>query len=282
VALDFSPFDPKTFSALSRDRRLSSGAFRLWHVLYSYTNCASAYVAYPGVRKLRKALGSNSETIAGWRGELVAAGWLRVIGNDDDNDEERRAIFSELGKRNARSLLYVLLGERASCQKAGTQRPTTHGAAPGGANVLAATVPESGNSGGQKAGTPTVPESGHRINLTESNQFNEINSGVTRPEIPGHLRTPREIDGMAEQLARSLASGWVSKPTVQEVEAFFDSLYHGCGKFAKAWHSKMEQQGWLDAKGRNVRDWKKLSSSYAITCLRNERLGISFVTNNGH
>ena len=66
----------ETFAAIIRDRRLSHGAFRLWHALRDYTDHASQ--CFPGQRRLAKDIGCNLHSLKPWTAELMAAGWLKM------------------------------------------------------------------------------------------------------------------------------------------------------------------------------------------------------------
>lgn len=68
----------ETFAALIRDRRISHGAFRLWHALRDYTDHTSR--CFPGQRRLATDIGCNIHSIKPWTKELVVAGWLKCSG----------------------------------------------------------------------------------------------------------------------------------------------------------------------------------------------------------
>lgn len=65
-----------TYKALAFDKRISHGAFRLWHVLRDFAG--NKLKCWPGQRRLMRSLGSNFETIGRWRDELIHTGWLKV------------------------------------------------------------------------------------------------------------------------------------------------------------------------------------------------------------
>lgn len=69
-----------TYKALAFDKRVSHGAFRLWHVLRDFAG--KKLKCWPGQRRLTRSMGSNFETIAGWRDELIQTGWLKVSNLD--------------------------------------------------------------------------------------------------------------------------------------------------------------------------------------------------------
>ena len=68
----------QTFAALIRDRKLSHGAFHLWHALRDYTDSSSR--CFPGQRRLMEDLGCNSHSLKPWTDQLIAAGWLKRSG----------------------------------------------------------------------------------------------------------------------------------------------------------------------------------------------------------
>lgn len=70
----------ETYKALAFDKRISHGAFRLWHVLRDFAG--KKLKCWPGQRRLTQSLGSNFETIGRWRDELIHAGWLKVSNLD--------------------------------------------------------------------------------------------------------------------------------------------------------------------------------------------------------
>lgn len=65
------------FEALVVDKRISHGAFRLFHVLRSFENFRTG-ACFPGRRTQAKKLGSNFHHLKKWTAELVASGWLSV------------------------------------------------------------------------------------------------------------------------------------------------------------------------------------------------------------
>ena len=66
------------FAAILRDRRLSHGAFRLWHALRDYTNSSSQ--CFPGQRLLADDLNCDPHSLKAWTTQLVSADWLKVEG----------------------------------------------------------------------------------------------------------------------------------------------------------------------------------------------------------
>lgn len=68
----------ETFAEIIRDRRVSHGAFRLWHALRDYTDHASK--CFPGQRRLSTDIGCDPHSLRRWTGELIAAAWLKVEG----------------------------------------------------------------------------------------------------------------------------------------------------------------------------------------------------------
>lgn len=68
----------ESFSALIRDRRISHGAFRLFHLLRDHQNPKSG-ACFPGRRLQMESLGSDHHCLKRWTDELVASGWLKVL-----------------------------------------------------------------------------------------------------------------------------------------------------------------------------------------------------------
>lgn len=67
----------EVFTALVKDRRISHGAFRLWHVLYGFTNSRTG-VSFPGRRLLQTNMGCSHDSLPKWTHELVTNGWLHL------------------------------------------------------------------------------------------------------------------------------------------------------------------------------------------------------------
>lgn len=68
--------DPKLFSTLLADSRVSHGAFRVWHALYGMTG-KNAY-CWPSIRTLGVMLDSSPKSVSDWIRELVLYGYVRV------------------------------------------------------------------------------------------------------------------------------------------------------------------------------------------------------------
>jgi hypothetical protein len=64
----------EVFARLIKDRGVSHGAFRLWHVLRDYTNASSK--CFPGQRRLAADIGCDIHSLSKGTAELVRAGWL--------------------------------------------------------------------------------------------------------------------------------------------------------------------------------------------------------------
>jgi hypothetical protein len=73
-------FNLESYGVLVRDKRLSHGAFRVWHCLRDYTDRASK--CFPGQRRVARDIGCDIHSIRKWTAELVAAGWLKVQGGN--------------------------------------------------------------------------------------------------------------------------------------------------------------------------------------------------------
>jgi hypothetical protein len=58
------------------DKRISHGAFRLWHYLRDHIDGQSE--CYPGYREIREKIGCQYDSITRWLGELQEANWLSV------------------------------------------------------------------------------------------------------------------------------------------------------------------------------------------------------------
>lgn len=67
---------PSTFSTIIRDPRITSGAFRLWHLLVDMA--MSQGHCWPGERHLAGLLKCSDRSLRPWRLALVAAGYLAV------------------------------------------------------------------------------------------------------------------------------------------------------------------------------------------------------------
>lgn len=70
----------ETFATLIRDRRISHGAFHLWHAIRDYTNAESK--CFPGQRRLASDIGCHPTSLKPWTDELIAARWLKVEGGN--------------------------------------------------------------------------------------------------------------------------------------------------------------------------------------------------------
>lgn len=67
----------EVFTALMKDRRISHGAFRLWHLIYSFSNSRTG-MSFPGRRLLQQCLGCCHDSLPRWTQELVTNGWLSL------------------------------------------------------------------------------------------------------------------------------------------------------------------------------------------------------------
>jgi hypothetical protein len=68
--------DPAVYRRLNRDRRISHGAFRLWHCLRDHANAAGK--AWPSQRTIAEAIGCKVHSLRRWLTELVKAGYLKI------------------------------------------------------------------------------------------------------------------------------------------------------------------------------------------------------------
>src|SRR5262245_2349411 len=68
---------PEIYSRLVRDRSISHGAFRLWHLLRDHANGYG--LAWPGQRLIAKSLGCDKASIKGWTTELEEGGYILGI-----------------------------------------------------------------------------------------------------------------------------------------------------------------------------------------------------------
>lgn len=68
--------DPKFYDKILKDKTLSSGAFRLWHLFASRTGKNSD--CWPGQRSIREDLGLSFDSITRYTKELVTAGYITV------------------------------------------------------------------------------------------------------------------------------------------------------------------------------------------------------------
>lgn len=69
--------DPKLFSALLDDQRLSLGSFKLWHVLYRMTGKNKC--CWPSIRTLARLLGNSPQSVTDWLNELKEFGYIKVV-----------------------------------------------------------------------------------------------------------------------------------------------------------------------------------------------------------
>lgn len=73
VALNFSP---ETYSKLIRDKRISHGAFRVWHLFRDMTgknpNC------WPSLQTIADEIGCSKPSVIVWAKELISCGYMRV------------------------------------------------------------------------------------------------------------------------------------------------------------------------------------------------------------
>lgn len=67
--------DPTLYSTILRDRKVSNGAFRLWHLFREMTG--KNPTCWPGQRYIRKALGCSFDSIAKWTKELEELGYIQ-------------------------------------------------------------------------------------------------------------------------------------------------------------------------------------------------------------
>jgi|GEM_PF-4477825 len=74
--LDAPPITGSDYKAIAFDKRLPHGAFHLWHILRDYAGKKKS--CWPGQRRLCRDLGSNFETVARWRDQLIQCGWLQI------------------------------------------------------------------------------------------------------------------------------------------------------------------------------------------------------------
>jgi hypothetical protein len=64
------------YRRLVRDRRVSHGAFRLWHYLRDRADAAGE--CFPGQRLIAQEVGCDSHSLPSWIGELTRAGYLVI------------------------------------------------------------------------------------------------------------------------------------------------------------------------------------------------------------
>lgn len=69
-------FEPKHYSKLIRDKRISHGAFRLWHLFREMTGKNPC--CWPSLQTVCREIGCGKESLLGWIGELQAGGYLKV------------------------------------------------------------------------------------------------------------------------------------------------------------------------------------------------------------
>ena len=73
IAVNFSP---ETYSKLIRDKRISHGAFRVWHLFRDMTgknpNC------WPSLQTIADTIGCSKPSVTVWLGELTAAGYVAI------------------------------------------------------------------------------------------------------------------------------------------------------------------------------------------------------------
>jgi hypothetical protein len=78
--------DPAVYSRLLRDRSVSHGAFRFWHLLRDHAGKEKGFVGacWPKQESICAALGCDIKSLPKWRGELQAGRYLyaRKVGED--------------------------------------------------------------------------------------------------------------------------------------------------------------------------------------------------------
>ncbi len=68
--------DPALYSQIIRDKRLSDGAFRLWHLMRDMTGANNC--CWPSVRTISELLGCNKNSVLARIIELETNGYLRI------------------------------------------------------------------------------------------------------------------------------------------------------------------------------------------------------------
>ena len=138
--------DPAVYRRLNRDRRISHGAFRLWHCLRDHANAAGK--AWPSQRTIAEAIGCKVHSLRRWLTELVKAGYLRIRNTGQNHHFEYQ----------------LLPGEGADVlPEAATRGPAQNG------NTNDASCCPSGRSALPKAATPRVALKGNGSNPIEVN-----------------------------------------------------------------------------------------------------------------
>lgn len=87
--------DPKLFTALSHDTRISNGAFRVWHILYGMTG--NNRYCWPSIRTLAKRLNASTRSVIDWLAELKEFGYVKVV-NGGRHTSNRYAVNPKIPK----------------------------------------------------------------------------------------------------------------------------------------------------------------------------------------
>jgi hypothetical protein len=149
----------QSFERLVLDKRLSDGAFRLFHYLKIYTDRNG--VCWPGRRSMKRDLGSDFSSLQKWIEELKKSGWLRAERYSPAN----HPFVRERNPAMRDGMIYWLLdGDESNPQSFG--------------KVGTPTVRESRNGQGGKVGTPTVRKSRNE-SYTNKVTLLKVNSGST-------------------------------------------------------------------------------------------------------
>lgn len=72
--------EPQLFTLILKDKRLSLGAFKLWHLLYNMTGHNTH--CWPSVRTLADVLAVDPKSVQKWVAELVECKYVRVEHGD--------------------------------------------------------------------------------------------------------------------------------------------------------------------------------------------------------
>jgi hypothetical protein len=99
----------EAFALLIRDRRISHGAFRLWHALRDYMHSGTGK-CFTGQRTLSEDIGCKPHSIRGWVIELVQSGWLSIECNGKPFPIAELLAAPKQRKQKGRRFLYQLLG----------------------------------------------------------------------------------------------------------------------------------------------------------------------------
>lgn len=221
------------YSKLLRDRRISNGAFKLFHALRSYRNKATGLTC-PSQETLIEEMGFNKPSLKKWTEELRSAGyiWTEKCG-------QKHYLVYHFTTDRPKPEDAPRLFRGAGLQRLAVQKP----------------IPPRG------AETCTVTNPREPTSITKP-----------RPNAPAEAkRVEVFVSGLVGEVVARKSVRMANAPSLDQVRAEMERQFKGAGEFAPAFHRSMTKSGWRDRDGQAVNDWRPMCRNYASAACQRQR-----------